>query len=252
MKEKINDLNINYIIKGEGKPILLLHGWGVSFKTYTNLINHLSKNNKVYALDMPGFGLSDEPNQSWEVSNYVDFIISFIKKFNLDNITLIGHSFGGRVIIKLFSKKLDFNIDKVILIDSAGIKHETTSKKEKVYKAVKKVVFNKVTNKIFPNLLDKIKNKVGSADYKNASPLMKQTLVKVINEDLTSYLKNITSPVLLIWGTLDEDTPIEDAYIMEKNIPNAGIVKVENASHYSFLEQPYLVYKVIDTFLGGK
>ena len=101
MEIYIDGLKINYINKGTGKNILLLHGWGVCMDLYKNLINQLAKSNNVYALDLPGFGKSDEPNEIWNVDKYVDFVQKFIKKLNLKEINLIGHSFGGRIIIKL-------------------------------------------------------------------------------------------------------------------------------------------------------
>lgn len=76
-------------------------------------------------------------------------------------------------------------------------------------------------------------------------------MVKLINEDLKVYLPNINAPTLLLWGEKDTATPIEDAYIMEKSIPDAGLVKVDGCTHYVFLEQPIYINKIIKTFLMG-
>ena len=252
---QIDGLKINYITKGEGSNVLILHGWGCNIKVVNNLINHLSINNKVYALDLPGFGESDEPKKAWGVDDYVDLIIKFIEKNNVKKVSIIGHSFGGRIIIKLFNRKLNFKIERIILMDSAGIKRvknieQTFQIKSK--KVMKKIVINKVTSKLFPNLLNNIKSKVGSADYRNASPIMRDTLVKTVNEDLENLLPKINVPALLIWGDMDLETPIEDAYKMEKLIPNAGLVIVKNGTHFSFLDNPVLVNKALDSFLGGK
>ncbi len=255
MNIEINNIKINYIVKGDSdKKILLLHGWGSNIKLFNNIIEHLSKENTVYALDMPGFGESQLPNNSWNVDNYVDFIIEFIKIMKIDKLSLLGHSFGGRVIIKLSNREnLPFEISKLILVDSAGIlpkKSNKSSFKTKIYKLCKVVLKNKVVSKIFPNALENLKKKFGSEDYKNAIPVMRETLVKVVNEDLEPLLKNIKQPTLLIWGDKDEATPFEDAKIMESLIPNSGIVRVEGAGHYSFLEQPILINKVLDSFLN--
>ena len=85
-----------------------------------------------------------------------------------------------------------------------------------------------------------------------ASPLMKQVLVKTVNEDLTDMLPNIDVPTLLIWGERDTATPLKDAKIMEEKIPDAGLVVLKNAGHYSFLEDYFTFCAVIDSFLGGK
>ena len=94
-------------------------------------------------------------------------------------------------------------------------------------------------------------NKFGSEDYKNASPIMRQTMVKLVNEDLREYLPNIKIPTLLIWGENDTDTPITDAELMEKKIPDAGLIKIEHCTHYVFLEKPYYVNTVIENFING-
>ena len=153
-------------------------------------------------------------------------------------------------------KDLKFKINKIILIGSAGIVHKKTFKQKiriKTFKICKKFASLKPIRAIFPNLLDKAKNHFGSADYKDASPIMRETMVKLINEDVRDYLPNINAPTLLIWGENDTATPLSDAKIMEQMIPNAGIVAVKGCTHYVFLENPSYVNIVIENFLtGGK
>ena len=119
------------------------------------------------------------------------------------------------------------------------------------FKIGKKVLGFKPIKLIFPKALDSFKNKFGSADYKNASPIMKECMVSLVNEDLREWLPNIKAPTLLVWGEKDTATPIEDAMLMEKTIPDAGLVKIQNCSHYVFLEQPGYVNLIIKTFLNG-
>lgn len=204
---------------------------------------------------MPGFGTSEEPKTSWNVDNYVKFVIDFIKQQGIKELDLIGHSNGGRIIIKLMSHPdLDFKINKITLIGSAGIVNKKTLSqrfKIKTYKMLKKIVELKPVKALFPNLLIKLKNRFGSTDYKNASPIMKETLVKLVNEDVRTFLPKINVPTLLIWGVNDTATPLSDGELMEKLIPDAGLVKIENCSHYVFLEQSAYVNKIISTFLNG-
>lgn len=248
-------MQINYIKKGNGKTVLIIPGWGTTINTYMTLINSISEYSCVYCLDMPGFGKSQEPDNSWDLDNYVSFIIEFIKSQNIKELDLIGHSNGGRIIIKLMSsRKLDFKVNKIILIGSAGIVHKKTllqNFKIKVFKFFKKILEFKPINALFPNLLLKLKNSFGSQDYRNASPVMKGTLVKLVNDDIRDFLPNIKVPTLLIWGELDTATPISDGEIMEKLIPDAGLIKVKDCTHYVFLERPSYVNKIIYTFLNG-
>lgn len=253
MIRTINDIKINYEEKGEGELIVLLHGWGSNIKLFANLIDLLSKKYKVVAMDMPGFGESEEPPSAWCVDDYADFVIEFLKAYNTDKVMLLGHSFGGRVIIKLNSREnLPFEISKVILVDSAGILPPKTNKKSfrtRWYKFCRNILSTKLMQKLAPEALEKLRVKYGSADYVAASPLMRQVLVKTVNEDLEPLLPNIKCPTLLVWGVNDTATPLSDGEKMEKLIPDAGLVKLENAGHYSFLEQQYTFNRVMCSFM---
>ncbi len=249
----VDNIRINYEQKGSGDLIVLLHGWGSNIKLFSNLIDLLSKKYTVVAMDMPGFGESQEPPSAWCVDDYVDFVIKFLADYDAKQVMLLGHSFGGRVIIKLNSRKdLPFTVSKVILVDSAGILPPKSNKKSwrtRKYKMGKAFLSTKIMRKITPNALEKLRVKYGSADYVAASPLMRQVLVKVVNEDLEPLLPNIKCPTLLIWGVNDTATPLSDGEKMEKLIPDAGLVKLENAGHYSFLEQQFLFNRVMCSFM---
>lgn len=252
---KVKGLNVNYIKMGKGKTALILPGWGTNINVYKNMADSIATYANVICLDMPGFGESEVPKEVWDLDQYIDFILEFIKSQDIKELDLIGHSNGGRIIIKLMNREdLDFKVGKIILIGSAGIVHKKSLKvrlKVKIYKIGKKILTNKLVKKIFPNALEKFQKNAGSEDYRNSPPVLRQSMVKLINEDLRYCLPNIKVPTLLIWGEKDTATPIEDAYLMEKEIPDAGLVKVEGCTHYVFLEQPAYVNKIIYTFLGN-
>lgn len=256
METIVNGIKVNYIDEGSGDIVVFLQGWGTNLDIYKKVINKLSSTNRIIALDFPGFGKTPEPPTAWDVNDYTNFTLAFFEKLKLDNVILMGHSFGGRVIIRLMNKEnRKFKVKKIVLLDSAGIKAKVTTKKklkQKWFKFCKKAAGSKVGMKLFPGAVDRMKNKYGSADYRKASPLMKQVLVKTISEDLTDMLPNINVPTLLVWGDMDTATPLSDARIMEEKIPDAGLVILKNTGHYSFLEDFYTFSRVIDSFLGGK
>lgn len=241
---------------------MIIPGWNTNTDTYKVLIDAIANYRTVICLDMPGSmrssngGKSDELKISWCVDDYVRFIIKFIEKLNIKELDVIGHSNGGRIIIKLMSvKNLSFKINKIILIGSAGIVHKKSLKKRikiRTYKICKKVFQIKLIQKIFPHLLEKLKNYFGSVDYKNASPIMRETLVKLVNEDVREYLPNIKVPTLLIWGENDTETPIEDAELMHSMLADSGLIRVKGCSHYVFLEQASYVNLIVANFLTGK
>lgn len=257
MFTEIDKLNINYVCEGEGQQnVLLLHGWGANVTLFNRIINHLSPYFRVYALDLPGFGESDEPKEPWNVDNYVDFVIKFCEKMNIKSCFLIAHSFGGRITIKLMSRRdLPFSVEKIVLTGSAGIRPKQSAKskfKTKCYKISKKILSSKICQKLMPNALENLRKKNGSADYNAASPIMRQCLVKVVNEDLTELIHNINVPTLLIWGEKDDAVPLSDGQLMEKLIPDAGLVVFEGCGHYAFLEQGGRFCRILDSFFDVK
>lgn len=254
MNLTIDGLNINYSVQGQGEKILILEGWGTNIAVYDGIAGTLSTKYEVITVDLPGFGLSDEPKEVWDVEGYVDFIIHFLEMIGCESVSLIGHSYGGRMIIRMVNRKrLSFKVKKLVLIDSAGIVHEKTLKQKiqiRKFKLMKKIASLKIINVFCSDALEKLKNKHGSEDYRNASPIMKQCLVKAVNDNLVQFLPMINYETLLIWGENDTATPIEDGKRMEELIPNAGLVLIKNAGHFSFLDQPYLVNRVLQSYFG--
>ena len=140
--------------------------------------------------------------------------------------------------------------EKIVLIDSAGIKPKRS------IKYYVKVGFFKVGKKflnLLPNskeLQDKLRGRVGSSDYKASPVVLKDTMKIILNEDVKTLLPNIKVSTLLIWGRLDTATPISDAKIMEKIIPDCGLVEYPYGTHFSYLENLENCKAVLDSFLG--
>lgn len=248
---KYENLQVNYIRKGNGKTLVFLHGWGAEIGTFTHLMDELSKSYDVVAIDFPGFGKSEEPQTPWNLDEYAKMTLAFINDHNIVNPILIGHSFGGRVSIKLSQLML---VDKIILINSAGIKPKRKANyyvRVYGYKFFRNVASLPLLKWMLKEPLEAYREIYSSSDYKQASPKMKQVLSKVVNEDLRDLLPNIKVPVLLIWGDQDTSTPLQDAQIMEKLIPDAGLVVFEGAGHFSYIEQPARILTIIRTFIGG-
>lgn len=250
----INGQKIVYTLQGEGSAVVLLHGWGSNRKLFDGIVNVVSKGYMAVAPDLPGFGDSPEPKEPWSVGDYAKLIIDFLSALDIKKVVFLGHSFGGRVIFKLFEMgNLPFEIEKIILIDSAGVKPKKTLKqkvKQRMYKISKRIISTKLVTKFFPDALERLRQKNGSADYNAASPIMRQCLVLTVNEDLTHTFETIDVPSLIIWGECDVDTPLSDAKLMEEKIPDAGLVICEGAGHYSFLEQPVKCQRVVASFLN--
>lgn len=248
-KTVIDNLKISYIDEGEGKCIVLFHGWGANKEAFTPIINRLSAYMRVVALDFPGFGKSDEPEDVWDVEAYASFMKKFIEETGCEEAIWLGHSFGGRVIIKLF-EKMEKKPSKIVLVDSAGIKPKRGLDyyvKVYSYKLGKKILSLPIINKT--GLYEALVKNAGSSDYKVLSENMRATMTRVVNEDLRDYLPEIKVPVLLIWGECDTATPVGDAKIMDSLLPDSGIVLLEGAGHFSYLDCPGKFFGALEYFV---
>lgn len=253
MNIEVDGYNICYKITGTGeKTVVMLQGWGTDLGVYDSVANSINEQYRFVQFDFPGFGGSDEPREAWNVDAYADFFCKFMQALDIKKATLIGHSYGGRVIIKLAARdSIPFEITNIVLIDSAGIMPKRSfaqQMKVKRYKVLKKILNMNVVYALFPELIDDWRSRQGSADYRNASPMMRQCLVMAVNEDLTELLPEVKQDTLLIWGDKDTATPITDAKLMEEKIPNAGLVVLKGAGHFSFLEQPMIFRNIMRSY----
>ena len=246
----IGSTRLFFTVEGEGLPVILMHGWGCNHSTLKSIEAQLTPGFKVYNVDFPGFGGSNEPSAVWGVEEYTSLIEDFARQEHIESPILLGHSFGGRVGILFASRN---KVHKLILVDAAGVKPRRSLRyyyKVYSYKAIKHALLFFLGKKRGETALNSYRAKVGSSDYSNASPMMRAILSKVVNEDLKSVMPRIACPTLLIWGANDTATPLSDAKIMEQLIPDAGLVSFDGVGHYSFLENPYQFAAVLKSFLS--
>ncbi len=250
----IDGLHIHYEETGtpEGDPVVLMHGWGCDHTTVRSIAAILELGMRVINLDLPGHGKSDEPPTVWGVEDFTQLVEKIIKKLGLKDVSLIGHSFGGRVSILLSSRN---DVDKVVLVDAAGIKPKRSMKyyfKVYLFKAFKHTALTLFGKKRGGKIVEWYRSRGGSSDYRNSSPMMRAVMSKCVNEDLKAVMPSIKAPTLLIWGENDTATPLDDAKTMEKLIPDAGLVAFPGCGHYSFLDNPRGFKSVMEVFFKDK
>ena len=235
---------VNYIDYGNYKKgtIVLLHGWGQNIEMMDMLGRPFEKEYRIICLDLPGFGKSKCPDAALSLDEYTSFLYDFLNKLKAKDIILIGHSFGGRLAINYASK---YDTKKLILLSSPfrPTRNIYIKFKIKLYKFLKKIPFLK-------GLANKMKNKTGSADYKNANDVLRTTLIKSVNTDLTNNAKLIKCPTILIYGKKDIDVKVSEAKALEKLIPDAGLIVYENGTHYAYLEDLGKTISIINSFIN--
>ncbi|MDE0084094.1 MAG: alpha/beta hydrolase [Candidatus Poribacteria bacterium] len=247
MFTEIDNLKIAYQVEGTGTPVVLLHGWGGEANSFRPVFDSLSRFYRVYALDLPGFGLSEIPPTAWDASDYAKFLSAFFHKLNINKAHLIGHSYGGRISIVMAAEEPE-KIDKLILVDSAGIIPPRTAKYYIQISLAKVGRLMRYCGAPGNRLADNIAQRVGSKDYREAGP-MRATMVKSVNQNLRPLLPKIQASTLLIWGENDTDTPISFGRIMEKEIPDARLIVLKDAGHFSYLDQLPQFCETVTDFL---
>jgi len=216
------------------KKIYILHGWTYSTEKWNPFINLLKqKETEVNILKIPG--LTGDLNKVWAIEDYVEWLNKILNK-EKNKVILIGHSNGGRIALN-FAIKYPEKLARLILVDSSGIYHDdlVIRAKRLLFKNLAKIGKKITSSEKLRNFLYKI---VGESDYKKASPIMKQTMVNLINSDKFLNFDKVTVPTLIIWGREDKTTPLSDGKLMNKLIANSKLNVIDNARHSPMFTNP--------------
>lgn len=248
---EIQQVNTAQVVMGEGQPIVMLHGWGANHQLLMPLAERLAPLGYcLYMPDLPGFGQSAPPPIAWDVHQYARFVIAYMDHHALEKTHLFGHSFGGRLALVLGAQYPE-RLLKIALADSAGVRDKTPPAvqiRTRAYKALRDGLQTIGLSNIADRLRAWYNQKYGSADYQNTSGVMRETFVKVVNEDLLSFAARVKPSTFLLWGEHDQDTPLWQGQLLEKTIPDAGLHVFHGAGHYSYLERPGETARIIDYF----
>lgn len=239
-------------VAGTGPPVVLLHGWGARIESWGLVPAILAERFTVVAVDLPGFGETPLGERPWGVTDYADFVERLLETLRLGPVTLVGHSHGGRVSIALAARHPTL-IGKLVLVDSAGIVPRRGPRYyARVYavKAARRFLSLPIFAPIRARAMGLVYRAVGSRDYNDAGdPVLRATLVRCVNEDLREKLPRIAVPTLLVWGSADLDTPLADGKLMERLIPDAGLVVFDGAGHFSYLDRTDQFCRVVTHFV---
>ena len=220
---------------GQGDGVILLHGWGQDMRMMRLIQNELKDHYRVVNLDLPGFGESGEPSAPWGIEEYARFIHEIAEHDHMEAPILIAHSFGARIAIRYASR---YPTKKMVLSGAAGIRAPLS--------------WQRRASQHWHHLKRRMgmRGSAGSPDYQKASPIMKQVLVRVVNEDLSPDLAAIRCPVLLIWGSEDRETPLWMGRKMEKEIPGARMIVYRDEDHFAYYHQGFRFMRDVCAFLG--
>jgi len=248
-KEKFyqaSGVKLRYFQSGQGKPVLFLHGAGSGAQTYQRNLELLSKKYLVIAPDLPCFGKSSVPKKIWDFLDYANFMNKFINSLELNNIALIGHSFGAGVALNLAVKNK--KISKLILISPAGIP-PSYSRLRLYYRALIKKTFIglfvlrkiKIYFRISKDFLLNILH-----HFFQVSIILK-TINKSVYQKYSAFRK-IDIPTLILWSKKDEVFPKEIAKFFHNRIKNSQL-EWTGSNHDWCLLKPQEFFDYVNRFM---
>ena len=223
--------------------ILILHGWGSCAKNWQRVKDGLENGGyRVFVPDLPGFGDNPPLEKAWLVDDYVEWVKDYGEKNNISQFFLLGHSFGGNIAFK-FALKYPERIEKLVLVDPALIrvknaKREIMAKMAKILKLFAFLPFYCSVRKIFYRFIVR-------SDYPDTEGSMRETYLRVVKEDFSGLVSDISVPTLLIWGERDKITPLKDGYFIKERIARAALEVLPGVGHSSQSENPELLIETI-------
>ncbi len=230
--------------KGEGEPLVFLHGFALSKEIFFRQVEYFSKQYRVICVDFPGSGKSSPIKSAYGVKEYAEGIAALLETMGIRKAIFVGHSFGGRVAVYLAATT---NLVRaLVLTNAAGVKPRFSIKK--AYRKFRYSLRKK-------RMGETERMQSGSVDFRTLSPLEKQSFIKVIKQDLTPLLSKITCPTLIVSGDKDRETPPYSAKVFYKRIKNTKLVLFKNTGHFAFLDRYRDFNLALQAFfieIGGK
>ncbi len=250
-------LNLETYGPETGDPVVLLHGWGSSAALMQPVALALADRYRVYALDMPGHGRSPIPVEPIGVPEQAGLVFDFVREVVGKPVTLIGHSNGGRIALYMASEPdMALLVRRLVLVSPSGImpRRSGAYHVRRGLARLLKAPFRLLPEPLRAFGLDWLRHSLvwkalGSSDYRHLEGAMRETFVKTVNFYLDDRVQNIEAPVLLFWGDKDEAISRYQMSVLEKRIPDAGLVVLENAGHYGYLDNAGVFHSATRYFL---
>lgn len=247
----IDGLEINYTDLGQGEPVVILHGWGMSSFYWLPISKKLAQNNfRAIAIDLPGSGESSAPKAVWGNDEYADFILNFLNQIGIEKFNLIGHSFGGALAIKIAAGHPE-KVNKVILCDAAFIRGERLNFRQKISKFLAGIAPGFIKKLPGHQYLEKaVYRLAGVTDYYQSSGIMRDIFKKVINEDASDLAAQIKKSCLIIWGEKDLATPLSDGIILNNLVMGSQLKIIPEVGHNPYRKKPDEFFEAVREFLN--
>lgn len=244
---------------GEGRPLLLLHGWGPSSVTLDKhllpLARQLQGQYEVTMLEFPGHGTSGTPRDEFGVTEYAEWTLKAMDQLALKNPVIVAHSFGGRVALYLAAHHPD-RVSALVLTGCAGLRPKKTLKgwvRTRIFQAgrlgVQALGLIPALKYKSEDWLAALRLAFSSQDYLATPEALRGSFSKIVRQDLRTLLKDIQQETLLVWGEKDSATPLWMGKAMARELPRARLLVYEADDHFAYFNQVARFANAVDAFL---
>lgn len=256
---KIDDHYIRYIDTSNNirnrNSLLLLHGLGGSLERWSKIIPFFSDHYRLIIPDIIGFGYSDKPHVEYSVDFFLEFIDKFLKALGIDNLHIIGSSFGGLLALE-FAIKFPNKTNKLVLLSPAGMMNRVTPTLNLYISAALYPTFYNVATAYYEMVYDprtvtedSIRDFINRMSLNNSKYAFMSTLISLKNNPNLKDRLKINTPTLLIWGRNDRLMPVK--YAKDFKIPNSKLVIFDQCGHYPHVEKVDEFNETVFQFLNS-
>jgi pimeloyl-ACP methyl ester carboxylesterase len=255
---KTANAEISFYDEGNGKPIVLIHGFAGGKRYWDKVLPELAERNRVIALDLPGHGESGMAKESYSIEDMAATIKGLLDQLGLDKVTMFGHSLGGYITLafaELYPNKLNgFSlVHSTANPDSDETREGRETNATKIREDGSESFIEGLSKKLFSpenrernssDILETVKIGMNTT----AEGLVSALIAMKNRQDRNQVLEETELPVLMIAGEKDQLIPPEKTFTVNKTNINKIIIK--NAGHMSMYEQPEELVKIMKEFLA--
>jgi len=265
---EVAGISIRYISIGRGPALLLFHGFGEFLETWPFNIDSFSQYYTVYAIDLPGRGLSQEPGVSYTLDFGTKFALSFMEALKIKRAILIGHSVCGSLCLNL-AIKFPEKVDRLILVGSTGLSKKEASFLYRLITLLGKFIIEPTKADILAGVKKAFYNPdivteqlVNKAYQYLMMPKTKEALLNILRSNvdgksikpemiLSEKLHLVNPPTLIIHGVQDRVIPVEYAQNARNLIPEVRLKVFDECGHCPHIERASEFNQAVIAFLKG-
>ncbi|SFE99053.1 alpha/beta fold hydrolase [Alteribacillus iranensis] len=259
-KVRVKDVDIHYVMEGEGPPLILLHGMGNNARSWVHQFEELKKHYTVIAWDAPGYGNSSDPDYLLkDFSDFSAYLNGMVEKLQLNNIYLLGHSMGAAIAVD-FATRYPEKVERLILAattrgaaaltpDDNLKKHQgrcelvDTTSPEEIARTRVPALLSPHASESVRKYAEDIMAEIRPMGYKSVSH-------GLYNLNQMDAYPEISMPTLIICGKDDRVTPVSESEIIHQLIKNSRLQLLNDAGHLCYLEQPTIFNELVKQFLN--